>query len=221
MEDTSSAKFAINVTANVASTLVCCDVSAPRARRHRGGAAVTRYLSGVLTVIAAGVMLIAFALLTGRGSVDSVQGFTAQNPYLLPPAQANPYALPAAAQAGGPPNANVYANPYANPYMNPYAPSYSNPYTNAAVNPYDPALARFAPPRPVQVADVAPVPRQVSSTRRAAERPKRDWKKTAMVIGGTSAAGAGLGGLFGGKKGALIGAAIGGGASALYEATGK
>ena len=47
----------------------------------------------------------------------------------------------------------------------------------------------------------------------------RDWKKTALVIGGSSAAGAGLGGIFGGKKGALIGAAIGGGASTLYETT--
>jgi hypothetical protein len=38
-----------------------------------------------------------------------------------------------------------------------------------------------------------------------------------MVIGGTTAAGAGLGAIFGGKKGALIGAAIGGGAGTLYE----
>ena len=37
------------------------------------------------------------------------------------------------------------------------------------------------------------------------------------VIGGTAAAGAGLGAIFGGKKGALIGAAIGGGAGTLFE----
>jgi hypothetical protein len=47
--------------------------------------------------------------------------------------------------------------------------------------------------------------------------PRRDWKKTALVIGGSTAAGAGVGGIFGGKKGALIGAAIGGGASTIYE----
>ena len=47
----------------------------------------------------------------------------------------------------------------------------------------------------------------------------RSWKKTAMVIGGSSAAGAGVGGLMSGKKGALIGAAIGGGAASIYEAT--
>ena len=47
--------------------------------------------------------------------------------------------------------------------------------------------------------------------------PRRDWTKTAMVIGGSSAAGAGLGAIFGGKKGALIGAAIAGGAGTLFE----
>jgi hypothetical protein len=46
----------------------------------------------------------------------------------------------------------------------------------------------------------------------------RTWKKTALVIGGSTAAGAGVGGLVGGKKGALIGSAIGGGASTIYEA---
>ena len=49
--------------------------------------------------------------------------------------------------------------------------------------------------------------------------PGRDWKKTALIIGGSSATGAGVGALFGGKKGALIGAAIGGGASTIYEVT--
>jgi hypothetical protein len=45
----------------------------------------------------------------------------------------------------------------------------------------------------------------------------RDWKKTAAVIGGSTAVGAGLGAILGGKKGALIGGAIGGGASSIYE----
>ena len=51
------------------------------------------------------------------------------------------------------------------------------------------------------------------------ERSGRSWKKTAMIIGGSTAGGAGLGGIMGGKKGALIGAAIGGGASSIYEAS--
>jgi hypothetical protein len=47
----------------------------------------------------------------------------------------------------------------------------------------------------------------------------RSWKKTAMIIGGTAASGAGVGAIVDGKKGALIGAAIGGGAASIYEAT--
>jgi len=45
----------------------------------------------------------------------------------------------------------------------------------------------------------------------------RSWKKTALVIGGSTAAGAGIGALVGGKKGALIGAAAGAGAGTVYE----
>ena len=56
-----------------------------------------------------------------------------------------------------------------------------------------------------------------SRTASVERRPRRDWKRTAMVIGGSGAAGAGLGAIFGGKKGALIGAAIGGGAGTLFE----
>jgi hypothetical protein len=48
--------------------------------------------------------------------------------------------------------------------------------------------------------------------------PRRSWQKTALIIGGSTAAGAGVGGAVGGKKGALIGAAIGGGGSTLFEA---
>ncbi len=70
----------------------------------------------------------------------------------------------------------------------------------------------------------APEPRRITTSRapqtsssRVERAPGRDWTKTAMVIGGTTAAGAGLGAIFGGKKGALIGAAIGGGAGTIYE----
>ena len=56
-----------------------------------------------------------------------------------------------------------------------------------------------------------------SRATRVEERPGRNWKKTALVIGGSTATGAGIGALIGGKKGALIGAAIGGGASTIYE----
>ena len=65
-------------------------------------------------------------------------------------------------------------------------------------------------------------PAAPAATERAAvrdEAPQRSWKKSALIIGGSTASGAGLGGILGGKKGALIGAAIGGGASSIYEAT--
>ena len=53
------------------------------------------------------------------------------------------------------------------------------------------------------------------------EQPRRhrSWKKSALVIGGSAASGAGVGALVGGKKGALIGTALGGGAASIYEAT--
>jgi hypothetical protein len=50
-------------------------------------------------------------------------------------------------------------------------------------------------------------------------RSERSWTKTALIIGGSTASGAGVGGIMGGKKGALIGAAIGGGAASIYEAS--
>ena len=49
------------------------------------------------------------------------------------------------------------------------------------------------------------------------DRRHRSWQKSALIIGGSTATGAGIGGIVHGKKGALIGAALGGGASSLYE----
>ena len=51
------------------------------------------------------------------------------------------------------------------------------------------------------------------------ERRHRSWAKSALIIGGSTATGAGIGGIVHGKKGALIGAALGGGASSIYEGT--
>ena len=50
-------------------------------------------------------------------------------------------------------------------------------------------------------------------------QPRRTWQKSAMIIGGSAASGAGVGAVVGGGKGAAIGAAIGGGAASIYEAT--
>lgn len=54
---------------------------------------------------------------------------------------------------------------------------------------------------------------------REAPRRDRSWGKTALIVGGSAASGAGVGAIIGGKKGALAGAAIGGGAASIYEAT--
>ncbi len=49
-------------------------------------------------------------------------------------------------------------------------------------------------------------------------RPRRSKTKSALMIAGGAATGAGIGGAVKGKKGALIGAAIGGGGASIYEA---
>ena len=49
------------------------------------------------------------------------------------------------------------------------------------------------------------------------DRRHRSWGKTALIIGGSAGTGAGIGGLVHGKKGALIGAGLGGGLASLYE----
>lgn len=157
---------------------------------------MTKYLAGVLTVIAVGVLLVAYGLLSPRAEASFVPD-PAQAQYAIQPALTNNYsAVPARA----------YAPQYA-------APQYSAPqYAPMQVQAPRPAVAQ--PVRQI-VYDDPPVQR-----RTVVERvPSRDWKKTAMIIGGSSATGAGVGAIFGGKKGALIGAAIGGGASTIWQTT--
>jgi hypothetical protein len=77
-----------------------------------------------------------------------------------------------------------------------------------------PAASSGAPQRTVY-RTAAPA----QDARRERDASGRSWKKTAMVIGGSTAGGAGVGAVVGGKKGALIGAALGGGAASIYEAT--
>jgi hypothetical protein len=56
---------------------------------------------------------------------------------------------------------------------------------------------------------------RATTVRRA---PQRSKTKTALMIAGSAATGAGVGGALKGKKGALIGAAVGGGTASIYEA---
>jgi hypothetical protein len=154
------------------------------------------FLATVLSVIAAGVMLIAYGLLSPR--VGATEAYSP-----APPAFANE-------RAG---------------YIEDLTPRRAIAYpvddirSNAAYDELRPAsrddlrLSRsnevFAAQARADRARVAPS--------RVVRASGRDWKKTAMVIGGSTAAGAGLGAILGGKKGALIGAALGGGAGTLFE----
>ena len=163
------------------------------------------FLAAVLSVIAVGVLLIAYGLLNPR--VATVSAYQGARPIL------------ASERVG------LIDEAYT-----PYAASVQYPagvqYPAYAVTPSGRAIAYpVNEVRQVPVYETAPAPRRVVTAPRAAptsspvveRRSGRDWKKTAMVIGGTTAAGAGVGAIFGGKKGALIGAAIGGGAGTLYE----
>jgi hypothetical protein len=63
------------------------------------------------------------------------------------------------------------------------------------------------------------VPSATAQTRHRRHRHSRSfWQKhrDKLTVAGTTAAGAGIGGLAGGKKGALIGAGAGAGSGALY-----
>jgi hypothetical protein len=59
---------------------------------------------------------------------------------------------------------------------------------------------------------------RTSNARYVESVPRRTKTKTALMIAGSAATGAGVGGALKGKKGAIIGAAIGGGSASIYEA---
>ena len=162
---------------------------------------MTKFFAGVLSVIAVGVLLIAYGLLN-----PVVPAYADQAPFARPMLANEMMMLrdnPNAMYAQGP----AYA-PYANAL-------YANPAY--AYQPYQLAAVPVAAP----VRTVATQQASRQATRVVEREPQRNWKKTALVIGGSTATGAGVGAIFGGKKGALIGAAIGGGASTLYEAIKK
>ena len=91
------------------------------------------------------------------------------------------------------------------------------PTTQAGYVTPGPATSRTIPAS-IRYEDARIVTRSAKTAHIARPTPQRDWTKTLLVVGGSTAAGAGLGGIVGGGKGAAIGAAIGGGASTLFEA---
>jgi hypothetical protein len=115
----------------------------------------------------------------------------------------------------------AYADEYGRPVQGP-----PDRTMGPAPVPYAPQTA-YAPqpirynPAPVSAPSQAQRPTTVTQRRVVSERPAvrgRSWQKSAMLIGGSTGAAAGIGGLIGGKKGALIGAALGGGGATIYEA---
>ena len=105
----------------------------------------------------------------------------------------------------------------------------ANPLAQAN-NVAQPAYSYAAQPvyRDLAPAQVVPVQRTTSVARPIRTRQvvyddpieikkKRSVKKSVAIIGGSAAAGAGIGALAKGKKGALIGAAVGGGAAAIWD----
>ena len=80
-----------------------------------------------------------------------------------------------------------------------------------------PVVYRQPAPRVVRTVS-APAPRATTQRVVYTERkPVRTKTKSAVIIGTTAAAGAGVGALIGGKKGALIGAVAGGGGAAIWD----
>jgi hypothetical protein len=131
-------------------------------------------------------------------------------------------AMGLAYQAGQPYAVPVSQTGYVSPYA-PYGTQFAAQYPYGAAAPAAP-MAGYAVPQYVsQPVVTQPAVRRVS-TRPAysSERvstPRRTWQKSALLIGGSAAGGAGVGALIGGKKGAGIGALIGGGAATLYDVT--
>lgn len=120
--------------------------------------------------------------------------------------------------------ANAPAPVYSQDGQVQYVPAYGSTFQPAAA-PVAASVREAAAPHPVArpqrtvYRTTAPVEERAIVQEGVQTQPKRSWKKTAMIIGGSAASGAAIGGIVDGKKGALIGAAIGGGAASIYEAT--
>jgi hypothetical protein len=158
------------------------------------------FLASVLSIIAVGVLFIAYGVLSPRA--------------VAAPASALQYdARGDAYQLARP----VYASDRMELANDPYSPLATRTVMTYPANTVRqvPAYNPYPAPAPRRVV-TSTAPRAVT-TSQVERTPHRDWTKTAMVIGGSTAAGAGVGAIFGGKKGALIGAAIGGGAGTIYE----
>ena len=160
-------------------------------------------VAGALTV---GAMLVSYNLGERHAFAQGMAPFTQMA--IGPDGVARPYLVQAGQSAYG-----------QTPYLgqpngwSPYA-----AYTPLGAAPYTTAQPQYVNERVVYA---QPTVRRAASTRTVysgeTARPRRTWQKSAMLIGGSAASGAGVGALIGGKKGAGIGALIGGGAATIYD----
>jgi len=169
---------------------------------HAGGQAVANKEKSIMNPIAAGVagaLISGVAMYTMGARTAQVEAFT---PVAAPVQTVSPQFVPAA-------NYSTALRPVATPAI-----------TQSIDTPPRPSVAstRRTPARQRSV-DRAVVNEDRAPVREEDVKPERSWGKTAMVIGGSAASGAGVGGIVGGKKGAILGAAIGGGAASIFEAT--
>jgi uncharacterized protein YcfJ len=180
---------------------------------------MTKFLAGVLSVIAVGVLLIAYGLLNVRAA--AFDPGAPMNPVARPMMANERMMVPQDPSAWRYTYGEGYAAPapYGYGQYPPAQPAYAYPAAQPAYA--QPVMYAPVQAQPVRTVVTTPAPRPIASRRvdEVERGPRRDWKKTALVIGGSTAGGAGVGAIFGGKKGALIGAAIGGGASTIYEAS--
>lgn len=114
----------------------------------------------------------------------------------------------------------VAADPQAAAYAqaNPVAQPVPAGYGYAA----QPVYRDLAPARVVPVRQTVSTARPIRTRQIVYDEPvqvkkKRSVKKSAVIIGSSAAVGAGVGALAKGKKGALVGAAIGGGGAAIWD----
>jgi hypothetical protein len=180
--------------------------------------AMRTFLGTVLSVIALGVLLIAYGLLSPPRVSATAPEWATVNPLARPMLATERINLPDDANLAAP-LLQVRCEPGQRAAIRQVAgAAFAECLDAVSSDRYGPVSTPMAyQPRPVPVYQTSPAPRP-ATTARVRQSSGRDWTKTALVIGGTTGAGAGIGAIFGGKKGALIGAAIGGGASSLYEA---
>jgi len=92
-----------------------------------------------------------------------------------------------------------------------YPAAYGAPHATPAVLTYP------AAPAPVRTVRRSARPQRVVYEDERRVRSGRSWKKSAVIIGSSAGIGAGVGAAVKGKKGALIGAALGGGSAAIWD----